>query len=210
MPAAPSRGKNQLAVFPNTCCKIFLPQRRTNVLRRDQPKRTELMTGILRPLEGFEHVLRYEPHTGKFFWLIDRPRKTKAGDEAGYINSTGYVKIRYNHRGYSAHRIAWYLHTKQDPAALQIDHINGNPSDNRIANLRLATPGQNAKNTRKKPGTASKYKGAHWYARRNKWQSQIRIDGHSIHLGYFDTDYEAHLAYCKAAAVLHGDFANFG
>jgi hypothetical protein len=46
--------------------------------------------------------------------------------------------------------------------------------------------------------------------RRNKWQSQIRIDGHSIHLGYFSTDYEAHLAYCKAAAVLHGDFANFG
>jgi hypothetical protein len=51
------------------------------------------MTGILRPLEGFEHVLRYESHTGKFFWLIDRPRKTKAGDEAGHINSTGYVKF---------------------------------------------------------------------------------------------------------------------
>jgi hypothetical protein len=108
------------------------------------PSETELMTGILRPLEGFEHVLRYEPHTGKFFWLIDRPRKTKAGDEA------------------------------------------------------------------KKLGTASKYKGAHWYARQKRWKSQIRVDGRNIHLGYFSTDYEAHLAYCKAAAVLHGDFANFG
>jgi hypothetical protein len=113
-------------------------------------------------------------------------------------------------KNYPAHRIAWYLHTKQDPGALQIDHINGNPSDNRIANLRLATPGQNAKNTRKKPGTASKYKGASWHARTGKWQSQIKVDGHNMHLGCFDTDYEAHLAYCKAAAVLHGEFANFG
>ncbi len=168
------------------------------------------MTGILRPLEGFENVLRYEPHAGKFFWRIDRPRKTKAGDEAGHINNRGYVEIRYNHKTYAAHRIAWYLHTKQDPAALQIDHINGNPSDNRIANLRLATPGQNAKNTRKKPGTASKYKGASWHARTSKWRAQIKVDGHNMHLGCFDTEYEAHLAYCKAAAVLHGDFANFG
>ena len=210
MPAAPSRGKNQLAVFPNTCGKIFVPQRRTNVLRRDQPNPTELMTGILRPLEGLEQVLRYEPHTGKFFWRIDRPRKTKAGDEAGHINKRGYVEIRYNHKTYAAHRIAWYLHTKQDPGALQIDHVNGNPSDNKIANLRLATAGQNAKNIRKKAGTASKHKGASWHKRSGKWQSQIRVDGQNIYLGCFKTDYEAHLAYCKAAAKLHGDFANFG
>jgi hypothetical protein len=168
------------------------------------------MTGILRPLEGLEQVLRYEPHTGKFFWRIDRPRKTKAGDEAGHINNKRYVQIRYNHRDYSAHRIAWYLHTKQDPSGLQIDHINGNPSDNRIANLRLATPGENAKNMRKRKGTTSQYKGASWHARTGKWQSQIKVDGHNMHLGCFDTDYEAHLAYCKAAAVLHGEFANFG
>ena len=204
------RGRNHAVIFPGGCCKIFVPQRRTNVLRRDQPKETELMTGILRPLEGFEHVLRYESHTGKFFWLIDRPRKTKAGDEAGHINKRGYVEIRYNHITYQAHRIAWYLHTKQDPGSMQIDHINSNPSDNTIKNLRLATSAQNAKNIRKKLGTASKYKGAHWYARQKRWKSQIRVDGRSIHLGYFNTDYEAHLAYCKAAAVLHGDFANFG
>lgn len=168
------------------------------------------MTGILPPLEGLEQVLRYEPHTGKFFWRIDRLSKTKAGDEAGCINSTGYVRIRYNHRYYPAHRIAWYLHTKQDPSGLQIDHINSSRSDNRIANLRLATPGENAKNMRKRKGTTSQYKGASWRARTGKWRARIKVDGHSIHLGCFNTDYEAHLAYCKAAAVLHGEFANFG
>ena len=187
-----------------------MPQRRTNVLRRDQPNATELMTKTLLPLTGLEEVLRYEPETGHLYWTVVRWRKIRPGDKAGCCSKSGYIGIRYKMKNYPAHRIAWYLHTKQDPGALQIDHINGNPSDNRIANLRLATPGQNAKNTRKKPGTASKYKGASWHARTGKWQSQIKVDGHNMHLGCFDTDYEAHLAYCKAAAVLHGEFANFG
>jgi hypothetical protein len=168
------------------------------------------MTKIIRPLAGLEDVLRYEPGTGKFFWLVARPRKTKAGDPAGHLNKASYIEIRYNHITYQAHRIAWYLHTGKDPCPLDIDHINGDRADNRISNLRLATPAQNAKNQPKKQGTTSTYKGVSWYKRHRKWQAQIRVDGQSIYLGYYNNELDAHLAYCAAAARLHGEFANFG
>lgn len=168
------------------------------------------MTKTVLPLAGLEDVLRYEPDTGKFFWLVARPRKIRAGDLAGYTNPFGYIEIRYNKRNYRAHRVAWYLHTGQDPRTLHIDHINGNPTDNRIANLRLATPSQNAKNMRKRENTTSTYKGVSWHKKGGKWQAQIRVDGLNIYLGYFATQLDAHLAYCAAAARLHGEFANFG
>ena len=205
-----NREKNRQAATLQFCCKIFVPQRRSTVPRRDQPKLTELMTKTLLSPVGFENVLRYEPATGKFFWLVARPRKTRAGDPAGHVNKKGYIEIRYNHITYRAHRIAWYLHTGEDPHPLTIDHINGDRSDNKMCNLRLATQGQNSKNQRKRKHTKSQYKGAHWREKSGKWQSQIRVDGKSIHLGYFCDDYEAHLAYCAAAARLHGEFANFG
>jgi hypothetical protein len=168
------------------------------------------MTKTLLPLGGLEDVLRYEPGTGKFFWLVARPRKTRAGDPAGHLNKAGYIEIRYNHITYQAHRIAWYLHTGEDPAALQIDHVNGDPADNRIANLRPATPAQNAKNIRKRKGTTSKYKGVTWRQKIGKWETQIKIDGKSMYLGCYADELDAHLAYCAAAARLHGEFANFG
>jgi hypothetical protein len=168
------------------------------------------MTGIIRPLDGLEKVLRYEPDTGRFFWLVDRPRKTKAGDEAGYKNKRGYIEIRYNHKTYNAHRIAWYLQTGHDPQVMKIDHINNERSDNRFSNLRLATEKQNARNRKKGEGVTSKYKGVHWYKRHQKWRASIGHAGGCIHLGYFEDEYEAHLAYCRAALRLQGEFANFG
>jgi hypothetical protein len=187
-----------------------VPQRRTNVLRRDQPTESELMTGIIRPLDGLEKVLRYEPDTGNFFWLVDRPRKTKAGDQAGHKNKQNYIEIRYNHKTYGAHRIAWYLQTGQDPSEMSIDHINNDRRDNRFENLRLATQAENSRNTKKRQGLTSKYKGVYWYKRYEKWKASINNNGKSIHLGYFEDEYEAHLAYCKAAVKLQGEFANFG
>jgi hypothetical protein len=167
------------------------------------------MTKTLLPLVGLEDVLRYEPDTGKFFWLIDRPRKTKAGAPAGHLNQAGYIEIRYNCKNYQAHRIAWYLYTGKDPHPLAIDHINGIPSDNRITNLRPATPAQNAKNMRKREGTTSKYKGVSWHVKNGKWQAQIKVDNRNIYLGCHSNELDAHLAYCAAAAELHGEFARF-
>ena len=200
----------EFLAFFEQAVKIFVPQRRSNVLRRDQPNATELMTGIIRSLEGLEKALRYEPDTGRFFWLIDRPRKTKAGDEAGHKNKKGYIEIRYNHKTLNAHRIAWYLQTGEDPKGMTIDHINGNRADNRFENLRIATYKENSRNRKKIDNKTSKYKGVYWYKRYHKWKATIGYEGRAIHLGYFHDEYEAHLAYCKAALELQGEFANFG
>jgi hypothetical protein len=93
---------------------------------------------------------------------------------------------------------------------MMVEHIDTNSTNNRISNLRLATAKNNATNKSKGVGTTSKYKGVSYYKKSNRWQSSIRVDGVAMYLGYFDTELEAHAAYCKAAASLHGEFANFG
>jgi hypothetical protein len=168
------------------------------------------MTKTLLPLAGLEDVLRYEPDTGKFFWTVVRWRKIRVGDPAGHLNKKGYIEIRYNYKTYLAHRVAWYLHTGEDPHSMGLDHVNGDRADNRISNLRLANPTQNARNMRKRRNTTSTYKGVSWHEKSDKWQAQIRVDGRSMYLGYFNSQLDAHLAYCKAAAEHHGEFANFG
>jgi hypothetical protein len=91
-----------------------------------------------------------------------------------------------------------------------VDHVNGNGLDNRRGNLRLATKSQNAQNRRKVNGTTSQYKGTTWDKHSNKWKAQIRHNGKLIHLGLFDTEADAHRAYCEKAKELFGEFYNDG
>lgn len=108
----------------------------------------------------------------------------------------------------SAHQIAWYLTYSEWPARL-IDHIDGNPANNRIDNLRLATNTQNGLNSRKwAKKTTSQYKGVSWYERDKKWTAAYR---HAF-LGYFVSESEAALAYDAAALAHDPTFAclNFG
>ena len=204
-------GRNHAVTFPNNCGKIFVPQRRTNVLRRDQPNATELMTKTLLPLAGLEEVLRYEPEAGKLFWLDHRGTRRSPGDKAGGLDrTTGYIIVKYKGKGYRAHRLAWYLHTGEDPATMWIDHINGNPVDNRILNLRKCLQSQNRCNSRAKANSTSGYKGVYWCKRNKKYRAQITKNKKVYKLGNYDNPQEAHMAYCIAAVQMHGDFANFG
>lgn len=166
----------------------------------------------LQDMKGLNTALYYNPTSGKLYWTgISRHGvKCVPGKEAGYINRKGYMEIRYLGKTLQAHRIAWYLHTGSDPGAMYIDHINGDRVDNRASNLRLATTLENTWNQKKRStGTASTYKGVTWYARHNKWMAQIRIGGRSTYLGYFHTEEEAFLAYCRAADTHFGEFARY-
>ena len=104
---------------------------------------------------------------------------------------------------YYGHRLAWFLHYGEWPTG-EIDHVNGNPSDNRIANLRIATRLQQAANARKR---RAGLKGAFRFKRGPKWTAQIRHDGVKHHLGVFEDERTAHEAYCEAARRLNGEFA---
>lgn len=154
-------------------------------------------------------ILAYDPATGIFTWRINSTR-VKAGDKAGTVDRRGYVRIRIGDRKYAAHRLAWLLATGESPGEMTIDHINGNKSDNRIANLRLAT---NAENQRNKGGHRTKAdlpKGVFWNKGKGRFHASIRLDTKLKHLGYFDTAEEAEAAYAKAAKEMHGEFMNLG
>ena len=88
----------------------------------------------------------------------------------------------------------------------QSDHINGNGLDNRRSNLRICTNQQNQFNQEPRIGS-SKYKGVHWHKRDNKWQAQIRIDSNPKHLGLYDNEEDAALAYNLAAQEHYGEYA---
>lgn len=100
-----------------------------------------------------------------------------------------------------------YLHRAvmnvDDPNVI-VDHINGDGLDCRKANLRLATPTQNARNVR----VRGRYRGVSWDKCRGKWRARIQVDGKTLFLGYFDTAEEAAKAYDEAALKHHGEFAS--
>lgn len=88
------------------------------------------------------------------------------------------------------------------------DHRNGDGLDNRRANLREATPGENGQNCRKRSHNTSGFKGVTWHKHRRKWLAQIKPgDGKNRFLGYFLTAEEAARAYDSAARELHGEYA---
>jgi len=94
------------------------------------------------------------------------------------------------------------------PAHMQVDHINGNGLDNRRSNLRLACRSNNKANAALYRNNTHGFKGA--TPRHGRWAAQIVRGGQHFSLGTYDTPEEAHAAYCRAAAVFHGEFANNG
>lgn len=157
--------------------------------------------------------LSYDPETGVFTWLqkpeTDRWSRTwntrYAGKEAG-ASSHGYVSINIDGRLYLAHRLAWLFVCEEWPA-VQIDHINGDRCDNRIANLRAATVRQNSWNAKRPAHNTSGFKGVRFHKRDKRYEAFIRVNGVAKALGYFATVEEAAQAYEAAARSHFGEFA---
>jgi hypothetical protein len=150
-------------------------------------------------------LLKYQADTGTFFWRVDT-KNTSAGDIAGSRQSRGYWHVKINRRLYMAHRLAWLYVTGDWPLA-HIDHINGDRSDNRFANLRIGTNAENVRNSKMRSNNKCGYKGVHYKKAIKKFVAQISADGRVYHLGVFKTAAEAHAAYWKAAQERFGKFA---
>jgi|SRR5882724_6696570 len=150
-------------------------------------------------------VLDYEPSTGLFRWRIRLSNRVKVGDIAGSRTKYGYVEIRIDDSLYLAHRLAVKWVTGRWPKVI-IDHRDVNDRSNRWGNLRQATHSQNHGNTNLQKNNTSGFRGVVWFARDKCWRAQIKINGSTIHLGYFKTAEAASAAYLAAAEKHFGEF----
>lgn len=138
--------------------------------------------------------LSYNPETGLFTWLKQKSSSIKIGNVAGYKDKLGYVQIKFNSKSYLAHRLAWFYVYKQFPIK-DLDHINRNPTDNRLSNLREVSKAENSHNTDNK---------GYWLHKEpNIWRSRIIVNTKLIYLGLFKTEEEAREAYIKAKREYH-------
>jgi len=147
--------------------------------------------------EQLGSLIEYYPEHGDFFWK-ERGREwfstnhaknawnaRFANGMAGSVSRRGYIHISINGKFYQAHRLAWLLVHGED-APEDIDHIDGDPTNNRIANLRAVSHAENGRNRRTNSNNLSGVNGVGWNARFGKWQARIKVNGRSKSLGYFD------------------------
>jgi hypothetical protein len=130
-----------------------------------------------------------------------------AGKEAfTFKDVDGYLHGKVFGAKLQAHRVIWKLVHGVDPDT--IDHINGDPSDNRLENLRDCTVAENSRNYAKAPGGSSRFRGVCWIKRDKAWAARIS-DGRSgtVSLGNYRDEVLAAKAYDRAARERHGEFA---
>jgi hypothetical protein len=127
---------------------------------------------------------------------------------SGYVERAVHARIakgKYSKRHVMLHR---HLLGLDGVAGIEIDHIDGDPLNNRRSNLRVVTHAQNMQNRRKQSGTSSRYRGVHWNSQRSKWRAGLRVDGRFVDLGHFADEDEAGAVARKARAELHTHATN--
>ena len=145
-------------------------------------------------------LISYDPNTGVF------TRRMKGRQKPiGWPNQEGYLRAELDCQRFLLHRLAFLYMTGSVPDG-EVDHINGNPADNRWSNLRIADRAQNSKNRRKLASSQTKFKGVSKQPDCNRWRAEIFADGRKIYLGLFQTPEEAHAAYVDASQKYHGEF----
>ncbi len=118
---------------------------------------------------------------GKLIRKLKTSNKVNVGEIVGSNNGNGYLRTSINFKSYHIHRLVFMWHHGYFPK--EIDHINGNRSDNRIENLRSVTHSQNGKNIKTRNSIG--INGIRWEESRSKWNVSIGVDKKKIHLGRF-------------------------
>lgn len=144
---------------------------------------------------------------GKLIWK-ERHSQRLAGSEAGWIESNGYRRIRTKEGLFLAHRIVWLWHGRNLPEFL--DHIDGDPSNNKIENLRAANKSENGRNCKLHRQNKSGAKGVFWNEQIRKWSVSCRVNGKQRHFGCYEDFELAELVAMEARNKYHGEFARHG
>lgn len=164
-------------------------------------------------IDALRNALAYDPETGALIWRerADQHQRWNtryARKPAGKTHHSGYISIKFRGRWLQAHRVAWAITYGTWPDG-HIDHINGRPGDNRIANLRVVSDRENARNQGVSRNNTSGRTGVFWSARTARWRATIKVQYRSIYLGDF-TDFSMAVAARKSAEAKYGFHENHG
>jgi hypothetical protein len=154
-------------------------------------------------------VLDYNPDTGVLSWRIRCGMRALPGNPAGWCATRGYIAVKLNGRAHMAHRLIWLIQTGRWPDQ-QVDHIDGDTSNNRWPNLRLAQCHQNQANARLRRDNKSGVKGVSWNEKRARWRAVVRHQGKQVLDKFFVTKEEAKACAREARLRFHGEFAHHG
>ena len=127
----------------------------------------------------------------------------KAGCRAGFMDVHGYWRITIDGKKYYEHHLVWFWIHGEWPN--EIDHEDGDRSNNIPTNLRKCNRSLNNCNSQRPTGESG-LRGAYLDKRSLQWYSKIQFGGQVIYLGAFATAMESHLAFEAAAERLHGEF----
>ena len=167
--------------------------------------------------EEVRELIDYDPLTGvmKWKWRYNlRPQAStwngrNAGNQIVGKDGKGYFAVQLYKRKYRAHRVAWAHFYGQWPI-LDLDHINGDKTDNRIENLREATVAQNGHNVGLTSRNTSGVRGVFWHKGARKWQAGICYLGQEIYLGLYVKLEDAIKRRQEAEAQYYGEYAKKG
>lgn len=155
--------------------------------------------------EELRALLDYDPETGVFRWR-ERRGPVRPGDVAGTPQQKGYIKINVRRNVMWAHRLAWlYVHGEWPKGML--DHVDGNPANNAIANLRVCCSSKNTANSKRRYDNTTGFKGVFYRKDTGKFAAYLTVNYRRLSLGCFSTAEEAHAAYVAAAVTHFGEFA---
>lgn len=151
--------------------------------------------------ETAHRLFTYNPDTGVLTRVERTSNHAKAGQVVGSRKTSGHLGTQYKGKAYLVHRIVWLLQTGEWPV-YDIDHINGEPADNRWCNLRDVPTRTNMENIRSPYRNNST--GFLGVSRLNgKFHAKLKVAGKAVHLGDYATPEEAHQVYLAAKRELH-------
>ncbi len=155
--------------------------------------------------ELLEEMFTYRD--GELYWRVDRGN-VKAGQKAGALNRRGYIQLCLLNKHLLAHRLIFLMHHGYLPP--EIDHIDSNPSNNKIENLREATHEQNIANVGLRVTNSSGYKNVSFDAKKKKWKVSMRVNKTTYHGGSFSSIEDANQKAIQMRNELSREFANHG
>jgi len=152
--------------------------------------------------EYLNEVFQYK--NGLLYWKIDK-KKTKPGQLAGRTKTNGYCEVRLDGKLHGTHRIIFMMIHGYMPKI--VDHIDGNPSNNKIKNLREASHAQNMRNSQRRKDNTSGFKGVYFDKENCNWVAQCVFNKKKFYLGSFKDIHDAASAVTKFRNENHKEFA---